>query len=272
MKKVYLTVDFEDWYHIPYLRKYEFKNTLTILDDNYNLDQLMNLRDVKFTYFVVGDIFDHHKEAFKKLLLNGNQIGYHTFNHLSLKKTSLEDFVLDIKNAKEKFFEVLKTPYFGFRAPFFSMTKAQYLALIDLVDYDSSIMEHKTFQNSLYNFFELSVNESKLVSERTNKFKEFNLNQINFLGLWINISGGGLFRLLPLFVYKFLVKKSLKRNNTFVLYIHPIDIYPLDLGIEKSLSIIDCFKFRYGRKKAYNKLLKLIDFFKQIGCSFEVMK
>ena len=73
------------------------------------------------------------------------------------------------------------------------------------------------------------------------------------------ISGGAYVRLLPWIISKPLVKKCIKRNDSYVFYIHPYELTEYKKNKEyKKLSFINKLFIKVGRKTYRRKMEKII--------------
>ena len=64
------------------------------------LDTLAS-RNIKATFFCIGDNIRKHPEVFKKIIEQGHAVGNHTFNHLNGWKTNSPLYVENIKKCDD---------------------------------------------------------------------------------------------------------------------------------------------------------------------------
>ena len=121
------------------------------------------------------------------------------------------------------------------------------------IEIDCSIFPARRAHGGFSNY---GYAEPSIVSLDTGSIKEFPINTFNFIGRQIIFSGGGYFRLLPLFIIRHLMSQS-KYNMT---YFHPRDFDPGQPMIN-DLSLLRKFKSYYGIKNSMKKLEKLIENF-----------
>ena len=76
------------------------------------------------------------------------------------------------------------------------------------------------------------------------------------------------FSLMPVFLFKYLLKKYLKENETYFFFIHPFELTSKNVSLPKDSSIISRFRFRIGRSKGASRFLKLIKILKKEGFEF----
>ena len=268
MKKIFFCVDFEDWYHIPYLSKYGFDKSeyASYTDKLSEFLQWLNQNNIVANFFIVGEIASVNRELLKTIDSLGHEIGCHSLRHEPINKMSNDDFVLDTKTAKQEIEKAVGHEIKGYRAPYFSLTDEKLSLLKEIgFKYDSSFI--KSTANEYYSHMDLTgfKKVDSLVYEDANGFKEY---EIPVLGNK-PIAGGGFFRLYPFFVFKKFVKKFMKRESNFVLFLHPFEIAGnYKFGGLKRLSIKDKIRFQIGRKSAEKKIKKALLFFKKQGYVF----
>ena len=98
---------------------------------------------------------------------------------------------------------------------------------------------------------------------------EFEATTLSVLGKNIPISGGGYLRLFPWLLMKTLVSQYLKKNDLYVLYIHPFELSQLQVpAVPKSTSTLTKFRYSHGRNRVVDKITRLVDLLRSNGYSF----
>ncbi len=69
--------------------------------------------DVKATFFCIGDCVQRRPEIYQQLLNHGHRVGNHTFNHLNARKTSRQEYLNNIDQAKKLISSNLFRPPYG---------------------------------------------------------------------------------------------------------------------------------------------------------------
>ena len=246
-----ITVDIEDWYHIPsvtgspfsvykdvneffegWTRRYDFLSepTKRVLD-------LLDEFDIKATFFVVADVVEHYPGLVESIVERGHEIGCHGLHHACKINPKTKEPLMSVKEfedrtlkAKEMLERVCKNKVIGYRAPNALVSGWMLDALEEIgFKYDSSISV-----NSLYNKTDSSLkgvssypyypkkNGLEIGEERERNFIEFPWAYYN-VGFKIPTSGGPMLRFLGAHVILKGLKQSLQRGQT-VFYFHPIDI------------------------------------------------
>ena len=266
-KKIFFCIDFEEWYHIPYLFKYQFnKNEYEPFTDKIMpFMEWLQKNNIPANVFVVGDLASERADVLKSIYDMGNEISCHSFSHLALNKMSNDAFLKDTVESKQAIERAIGAKIHGYRAPYFSMDKEKLDMLKKLgFKYDSSFINSNA--NEYYNQMDLSdfTKVESLVYEKDG-FKEYEIPTLNNKP----IAGGGFFRLYPFFLFKHYLKKFLKRENNFIFFIHPFEIAgKINFDGLKRLKIMDRIRFQLGRKTVEKKLKKTLEYFKKAGYSF----
>jgi peptidoglycan-N-acetylglucosamine deacetylase len=117
-------------------------------------------REIKATFFCIGDNVHKHPDVFKRIIEQGHAIGNHTFNHLKGWKTALDQYVENVKQCDAEFrssrLEVGDTKLF--RPPYGRITRSQIKALSDYKivmwdvltnDYDKTKLPETCLKNSI---------------------------------------------------------------------------------------------------------------------------
>lgn len=100
-------------------RKGEKNNIYITFDDGphpENTNKIIKIlgdANIKATFFMVGEDMKKYPDVVNNVVNSGHEVGYHSFNHDSLKKISLKSFILDLKKAKSLEKE------FGFKFKFY---------------------------------------------------------------------------------------------------------------------------------------------------------
>ena len=121
--------------------------------------------DAKATFFCIGDNIRKHPEIFNLILLNGHNIGNHTFNHYNGWKIKTPEYIENVQLCKEAIIENSKFKIQNsnlFRPPYGKIKNAQAKALLtsgykiimwDILsaDFDTAITPEKCLENVLKN-------------------------------------------------------------------------------------------------------------------------
>ena len=244
-----ITVDIEDWYHIPsvcgspfsvytdvneFFEKWDGRYDYLSEPTRRVLDMLDEF-NVTATFFVVADVVEHYPGLVESIVERGHEIGCHGLHHTckidpKTKEPSMSggEFEERTSEAKRTLEKVCKEEVVGYRAPnaFVGGWMLDSLEKIGF-KYDSSVCV-----NSLYNKTDSSLKgvssypyhpeNGGLDAGGGRGFVEVPWAYYD-VGFKIPTSGGPMLRFLGGRVILKGLKQSLKRGHT-VLYFHPIDV------------------------------------------------
>jgi peptidoglycan/xylan/chitin deacetylase (PgdA/CDA1 family) len=247
---VAVTVDIEDWYHVPSVTG----STFSVFSDvdtffaewNGRFDylsaptgRLLSILDdfeIKATFFIIADTKEHYPGLIESIAERGHEIACHGLHHTCVidsvtKKPvySEKTFSEEITTAKQILERISKKPVKGFRSPNAFIAGWMLDILEDLgFSYDSSVS-----RNSFYNKSDSDLKgvtsvpyypkKGRLEPGPARTLVEFPWANLEIGGIQIPTSGGPMLRFLPVSVMKSGIKQSLKRGPT-VFYLHPIDL------------------------------------------------
>ena len=118
--------------------------------------------DAKATFFCIGDNIRKYPEIFNSILLNGHNIGNHTFNHYNGWKTKTRDYFENVLSCKEAIQQQTTDNRQLFRPPYGKIKKSQAKAILEVgykiimwdilsADFDTTITPEKCLENVLKN-------------------------------------------------------------------------------------------------------------------------
>ena len=218
MNTLSITVDIEDWYHIPsvtgspfsvykdveeFFERWNGRRYDYLTDPTRRVLNMLDEFDIKATFFVVADVVEHYPGLVESIAERGHEIGCHGLHHACKidPKTkeplmSVKDFEERALKAKEMLERVCKDKVIGYRAPN-ALVGGWMLDALEKIGfkYDSSVSA-----NSLYNKTDSSLkgvsshpyypqkNGLEIGEER--KIVEFPWAYWNVFGFKIPTSGG----------------------------------------------------------------------------------
>ena len=125
---------------------------------------LMELRkyNAKATFFCIGKNIDKNPSIFNRIIEEGHSVGNHTFNHLNGWKTTVEDYLDDIRLCDRQMKPYALNGAKLFRPPYGKLKRAQAQVLRDKgykiimwevlsADFDHSISVQKCLENVIKN-------------------------------------------------------------------------------------------------------------------------
>jgi peptidoglycan/xylan/chitin deacetylase (PgdA/CDA1 family) len=245
-----ITIDIEDWYHIPSVCGSPF-SVYRDTDDFFaswkerydylseptgRILSLLRTYAIKATFFVVADVAEHYPGLVESIVSEGHEIACHGLHHgcaidpKTRKPLIHQDrFEKETREAKDLLEEIAGVPVTGYRAP--SALIAGWM--IDSLEKIGFVYDSSVSVNSLYNKTDSSLQgvstrpyfpePSRLTPGGQRDLVEFPWAYYDVCGLKIPTSGGPMIRFLNAgMIYRGL-EQSLKRGHT-VFYFHPIDV------------------------------------------------
>lgn len=265
-----ITFDIEEWY----LEKKYFGNH----QDNYKkfdsyLDQILDKldeRNFKGTFFCVGGMAAEFPQVVKKIEGRGHEIGCHSFKHVWLNQMSEEEVYEDTRTSVDALEQCIGKKVKSYRAPAFSIGKDNKWVFEILskcgIERDASVFPAV---RDFGGFAQFGEKIPTIVSYKDVKVKEFPICTTYVLGKELAYCGGGYFRFFP----SSFIRKEMAKSNYNMTYFHIADLIPESSGLMSKEDFESYFKtpgtlknrcMRYvksnfGKKKAFGKLLKLIE-------------
>lgn len=257
-KKAFITMDMESFFDSGCMRRHNIASDeeFDCANEVKRFIEFLDKQKIKSTIFVTVSFLPRCKDILLEAIKHGHEIALHCLEHKEVKKISVEEFDKEIKEAKEIIKRELGVEPVGFRFPCFKY-KDKYMQVIkgNGFLYDSSA----TARNL----------RSKISIDKG--FYEFAPNVHNLMFFRINLSGGGYLRLMPELFYKRKLKRALK-NDYFMLYLHPFEIYEGQFPKYKELNIFEKMYISRGRDKYLSTISSLIDRLKLEEYEFFTMK
>ncbi|MDZ7693173.1 MAG: DUF3473 domain-containing protein [Balneolaceae bacterium] len=202
----------------------EMKPTERVIVNTSKILELLENKETKATFFVLGIVAEHYPKLVKEIAEGGHEIGVHGYHHLEFSNISEEKAFQEIDRAKKLLEDITGNQVYGHRAPAFSINEQTRWGL-DVIAragfaYDSSIMP---IQSGRYGWPGFQKGITELTTTNGDTLIEVPLSTTKLFGKEIPACGGRYLQILP---YKFtknaLIKVSKKRSPVF--YMHPYEI------------------------------------------------
>lgn len=263
-----LSIDIEDWYHPELVRRHvpEAERTPRLRGALDPILDLLEGRNVRATFFLLGDLVQREPDLVRTLHAAGHEIGCHGMTHLPLWELSPEAFREELRAFRAAVAAVDATiPLRGYRAPTFSLDPRTSWALQIIADegftYDSSIYP---FKNHVYGVAGAPVypyrpDPTDLTRHSdTGPVFEFPLTVATVAGARLPVSGGFYLRALPYPITAWALRR-VNRDRPFVLYGHPWEFDPETP--RRRLGLLNNWITYTGIRGARGKLTRLLDAF-----------
>ncbi len=256
-----ITIDLEEWYHgnlVQDMFSDQEELEVRVIANTKKLLALFHEANAKATFFVLGCIAERFPELIAEIRSYGHEIATHGYAHELIYKQTKEEFLRDIKNARQIIEGITSEKVKGYRAPSWSVTENSLWALTVLQEegflYDSSIFPIRTF---LYGIPSAPQFMNYPLKRREEKgLAEVPPSTLSLFGKKFGFSGGFFFRVLPYFIIENGIKRVNKTGNPAVVYLHPREIDPDEPRIR--LNLRDALINYYGTKWTERKLRKLL--------------
>lgn len=228
-----LSVDVEEYYHAIIFREGTQGMDLGSFPSRVeeSIERVLTLLghgDVRATFFVLGEVATAHPAMVRKIAGEGHEIACHGDRHEPVLRQSLMEFRADIHRAKSLLEDLTSQPVIGYRAPNFSIGRAQPWAYDVLLEeefrYDSSIypIRHDRYGDPRARRFPHEIRRNG-----SQKLVEFPIGTARVLGVNFPIGGGGYFRLLPLPLIRYGIEHvNGHEGQPIMFYFHPWELDP----------------------------------------------
>jgi peptidoglycan/xylan/chitin deacetylase (PgdA/CDA1 family) len=244
-----ITVDIEDWYHIPSVCGSPFSVYRDVDEffekwpERYDylskpaekVLQLLNEYDITATFFVVADVAQHYPGLIERIVDQGHEIACHGMHHrckidpnTKLPTVDYRSFEAMTIRSKRILESACKKRVIGYRAPN-ALVGGWMIDSLEGIGfkYDSSVSINSLYNKSDSTLAGVSTHPyfpkwNGLESGERRGFVEFPWPYLD-MGLKVPTAGGPMLRFLSPEIILRGINQSLKRGHT-VLYFHPIDI------------------------------------------------
>ena len=255
-----LSFDIEDWFHI--LDNPETSSPTSWKHMSSRLEEgvdrilfLLNETNQSATFFCLGWIAKKYPNVIREILNNGHHIATHSYTHQLAYKQSKGEFEEDLWSSIDILQQITGLKIDTYRAPGFSITSKNLWAFEIMhrlgISNDCSIFPANRAHGGIP---EYTVASPSLIRYEGFRLNSLPINTSKILGKNIVYSGGGYFRLLPMWY----LKRRFRNDNYIMTYFHPRDFDPKQPMVP-GLSITRKFKSYVGLGKAYSKLKFLLN-------------
>lgn len=229
-KKNAFTVDVEDYFQVEAFsdvisRKKWSSFESRVVNNTYNILDLMSESDVNGTFFVLGWVAKRYPEIVKEIISRGHEVASHGMSHKLIYKQSIDEFRNETIDSKKILEDIIQKDIIGYRAATYSITKKSLWALDVLIEagylYDSSIFPMK---HDRYGISDACPVPHILETQSGGKITEFPITTLKMKYITLPVAGGGYFRLFPYWLTRYGLNKLVKNSQNIVFYIHPWEI------------------------------------------------
>lgn len=224
-----LSIDVEDYFQVSamagHVDRAEWESIPCRVEGN--VDRLLHIFDaagVHGTFFVLGWVAERYPSLVRRIVASGHELASHGYSHRRVTEQGRDEFYLDISTAKRKLEDIAGVEVIGYRAPSFSIGRANLWA------FDSILAAGYRYSSSVY-----PVHHDHYGMPDAPRFPyhsregllEIPISTTRTAGRNLPAGGGGYFRLLPYRVSKWLIERVNREDGKpAIFYLHPWEVDP----------------------------------------------
>ena len=251
-----LTIDVEEYFHAHAYERVIDRTTWDALPSRVAANtrrvlDVLRAHDTRATFFVLGWVAERHPDLVRQILAAGHEVATHGHAHQLLYRQTRDEFTADLRRALAalRAAGVGNAPILGYRAPAFSLVDESRWALDVLREhgfrYDSSLLPLAGRDGT---------HESAL---RGGKRHGITVSTVAFAGRNWSVAGGGLFRLLPLWVNRRMIDRINAEGHPAIVYLHPWEFDPDEPSVPEAAPLAR-FRHRINLDKTEGRLARLL--------------
>jgi polysaccharide deacetylase family protein (PEP-CTERM system associated) len=224
-----MTCDVEDYFQVsafaPYIDRASWPDRECRVEAN--MDRILALferNNVRATFFTLGWIAERYPQVVRRIVAGGHELASHGYGHQRASDQTRAEFANDIRSAKALLEDIGGQAVLGYRAPSFSIGRANLWALDELLAagyrYSSSIypIAHDHYGMPEAPRFAFYPNGP-------DGLLEVPITTVQMLGRNLPAGGGGYFRLLPYALSRWMMAKVNREDRQpSLFYFHPWEI------------------------------------------------
>ncbi|RME80668.1 MAG: polysaccharide deacetylase, partial [Caldilineae bacterium] len=98
-----LSIDLESYWHAELLRRHVDRGQADdrVLPATLPLLDLLAEREIRATFFIVGEIIEQYPALIRRIAREGHEIACHTYTHRPLWELSERDFGIELERFRE---------------------------------------------------------------------------------------------------------------------------------------------------------------------------
>src|SRR5262249_16871459 len=180
------------------------------------------------TFFILGQVAAAHPNLVRTIAAAKHEIACHGDCHELVSRQTPPEFRADVRRAKALLEDLTGQSVVGYRAPNFSIARAQAWAYEILLSegfhYDSSIYP---IRHDSYGDHNAPRFQHVILRKGNAGLIEFPIGTTRLLGMNLPIGGGGYFRLLPMALTRAGIRRvNLGERQPMLFYFHPWELDP----------------------------------------------
>jgi polysaccharide deacetylase family protein (PEP-CTERM system associated) len=260
-----LTIDLEEWFCVSNfehaIRRADWPSLESRVEESTErILALLERRGTAATFFVLGWVAERHPRLIARLAEGGHEIACHGYHHELVYDLTPERFAADLSHALRVIEQASGARCRGYRAPSFSLRRNMDWAWRLLAEagfrYDSSVypVAHDRYGEPDAPRFPHAV------SRDGTTLVEFPPSTLRLGARNLAVAGGGWFRLYPLALTRWAIRRINAERQPAVVYLHPWEFDP-DQPVP-AVSRRVRWRHRVGLASVPHKLDRLLDEFR----------
>ena len=240
-----LTIDVEDYFQVsafaPHIARSEWHSRECRVERNiHRILEMLARHETKATFFALGWIAERYPQMVRQIVQEGHELASHGYGHERASDQTEEAFFADIHLAKIVLEDLTGIEVNGYRAPSFSIGKANLWAFDCLARagyrYSSSVYP---IRHDHYGM----PDSPRFAYEVRPGLMEIPITTFRLLNRNLPCSGGGYFRLLPYALSRWMLGRvNTGDRESGIFYFHPWEI---DTGQPRIAGISRKTRFRH---------------------------
>jgi len=239
------SIDVEEWFMAENVRPYVMHDKCghSSIEALEAILDILECRQIKSTLFVVGELLKQKRyvATLRQAVSNGHEIASHSMTHKLFNDLSAEQTFREVADSIAIINDKLGVAVKGFRSPCFSANEYLEKVLLD----NDIVYTSNGIRASVHDRYSNATTFKNILDIPIPYFSLFHLN--------FPATGGGWFRILPLWVQSLL----LTRREFFMFYCHPWDFDVNQPSLSK-VPLAKKIRHKINVKNSKAKLNKLI--------------
>lgn len=230
-----------------------------VVESTRRILKILRRGNVRATFFILGWVAERYRDLVREIVDDGHEPASHGFAHEAVDTLTREQFRADVSRSLEAILNACPTAtVLGYRAPSFSIndrTPWAYEVLAELgLTYDSSISP-----TSFHDRYGVP-HAPRFAHVGGHNIVEIPVSTVRFLGRNFAAAGGGYFRLAPLPVTNWAVRRINAEGRPAVVYLHPWEFDPEQPRV-KEASLRSRFRHYVNLRHTAPRLQRLLETF-----------
>ena len=224
-----LSIDVEDYFQVsalsPHIARSEWERMPCRVERNIDtVLALLSESGSKATFFALGWIAERYPRLILRIVAEGHELASHGYAHHRATEQDHVEFSRDIRAAKSLLEDLAGTEVKGYRAPSFSVSKANPWAFDCIAEagyrYSSSVYP---IRHDHYGM----PDAPRFTHQSRDGLLEIPVTTARFLKTNFPAGGGGYFRLMPYALSRSLIRRvNDLEHRPAVFYFHPWELDP----------------------------------------------